>query len=165
LASLHGKTVALIFVDALCTEQAASCASLQELRLVDQVLGTKANQVELVAIEAKPKYLTQDQLVSFDGRAGLDKMSNCLLLTGSPSELRSALNGFGVEYISDPVGAVGHPQTYMMGLPHGQMAYVIDGSGRTREVLTIGDRVAVSKTMESSTAVALANAVERVSRS
>jgi cytochrome oxidase Cu insertion factor (SCO1/SenC/PrrC family) len=165
LASLHGKTVALIFVDSACAAQAASCASVQELRLVDRVLGTKANRVELVAIDTEPKNLKPDELVSFDGRAGLDKMSNWLLLTGSPAELSGALNGFGVHYVSYP-GAVSpdRAMAYMMGLPHGQTAYVIDGSGRTREVLTIGDRGSVSTTMESSTAVALADAVERVSR-
>jgi hypothetical protein len=53
----------------------------------------------------------------------------------------------------------------MMGLPHGQPAYVIDESGRTRQVLITGVRGAESKVMTSSVGVALANAVTQVAGS
>jgi len=158
LSSLHGKTVALTFLDPVCTYQAMGCATVQVLRLADQVLGTSANRVELVAINTSPTYVNYQELVRFDGHAGLDKMSNWLFLTAPLPTLRGVLNGFAV-HVSDA-----RNQEMGMGLPHGQTAYVIDGSGRTREVLSMGDRGALSKTMESSTAVVLANAVERVNR-
>jgi cytochrome oxidase Cu insertion factor (SCO1/SenC/PrrC family) len=156
LASLHGKTVALTFLDPGCTHQAMGCATAQVLRLADGVLGTSANRVELVAINTSPTYFTSHDLVRFDGHAGFDNVDNWLFLTGPLSALRGVLNDFAI-HVSDARGMG-------MGLPHGQVAYVIDGSGRTREVLSIGDRGAVSNVMESSTAVSLANAVERVSQ-
>lgn len=156
LASLHGKTVALTFVDAGCTYQAMGCAAVEVLRLADRVLGTMANRVELVAINTSPTYLNSHYLVTFDGQAGLGNVGNWLFLTGPLPALRGVLNDFAV-HVSDARGME-------MGLPHGQRAYVIDGSGRTREVVSIGDRGAVSEVMESSTAVVLANAVERVSQ-
>jgi len=157
LASLHGKTVALTFLDPTCGYEAMGCATVQVLRLVDQFLGTSANRVELVSINTSPTPLNSHALVTVDGHAGLAKMDNWLFLTGSMPALRGVLNGFAVHF-SDA-------RDMGMGVPHGQVAYVIDGSGRTREVLNIGDRGALSTAMESSTAVTLANAVERVSRS
>jgi cytochrome oxidase Cu insertion factor (SCO1/SenC/PrrC family) len=154
LASFHGKTVALIFLDPSCTHnQMGGCAGAQELRLVDQVLGRGANRVELVAIDTDPQYQNPDDLVSFDSVAGLGKVANWLYLTGPTSALSNVLNNFGV-HVSQG--------SNMMGSPHGQTAYVIDGSGRTREVVSIGDRGSVSTVMESSVAVTIANAVKRV---
>lgn len=158
LASLQGKTVALTFIDPTCASQAGGCAAVQELRLVDQVLGTMANRVELVAIDTNPTYLKRDDLISFDRRAGLDKVSNWLYLTGPMPRLKDVLNGFAI-YISESGGS---NMNLMMGLPHGQVAYVIDGSGRTREVVTTGDRGPETKVMTSSVGMTLANAVERV---
>jgi cytochrome oxidase Cu insertion factor (SCO1/SenC/PrrC family) len=160
LASLHGKTVALFFLDPTCIYQSGGCPAVQELRLVDRDLGTRSNQVELVAIDTNPKYLKPDDLVTFDRRAGLDKVGNWLCLTGSLSELTNILNGFGVH-----VSSTGYNMRLQMGLPHGQTAYVIDRFGRTREVLSTGDRGSASKVMTSSVAGALANAVERVASS
>jgi cytochrome oxidase Cu insertion factor (SCO1/SenC/PrrC family) len=157
IASLHGKTVALTFFDSTCTHAAGGCATVQELRLVDRVLGTMADRVELVAINTNSAYQTPDNLASFDRRAGLNKVSNWMYLTGPLSQLRDVLSGFAI-HVSGPQG-----YKYMsMGLPHGQTAYVIDGSGATREVLTTGDRGSESKVMTSSVAVALANAIEQV---
>jgi cytochrome oxidase Cu insertion factor (SCO1/SenC/PrrC family) len=157
IASLHGKTVALTFFDSTCTHAAGGCATVQELRLVDRVLGTMADRVELVAINTNSAYQRPGDLASFDRRAGLDRVSNWMYLTGPLSQLRDVLSGFAI-HVSGPQG-----YKYMsMGLPHGQTAYVIDGSGVTREVLTTGDRGSESKVMTSSVAVALANAVEQV---
>jgi cytochrome oxidase Cu insertion factor (SCO1/SenC/PrrC family) len=157
IASLHGKTVALTFFDSTCTHAGGGCANVQELRLVDRVLGTIANRVELVAINTNSAYQSSDDLASFDRRAGLDKVSNWMYLTGPLSQLRDVLSGFAV-YVSGPDGY----KDMSMGVPHGQTAYVIDAAGVTREVLTTGDRGSESKVMTSSVAVALANAIERV---
>ncbi|MBO0715177.1 MAG: SCO family protein, partial [Acidimicrobiales bacterium] len=160
LADLRGKTLALTFLNSACTYQGAGCPTLRELRLSDRILGAKADRVELVAVSADPKYVTPAELAAFDRRAGLGKMGNFLYLTGSLPELRRVLNDYAV-HLSAP-GANGHYTS--MGLPHGQTAYVIDGSGHTREVLTTGDRGAVSSAMASSVGVALANAIGRVTR-
>ncbi|MBO0691667.1 MAG: SCO family protein [Acidimicrobiaceae bacterium] len=160
LTSLRGKAVALIFLDPACTKQMeGSCAAVDELRLTDRVLGTQAKGVELVAINSNPRYANPADMATFDDYFGLDKMRNWLYLTGRRSELTRVLNDFGVHVAPRGGGQRGYSA---MGLPHGQSAYVIDGSGRTREVLSIGDRGAVSKVMESSVAVALANAIEQV---
>ena len=50
LSSLHGRVVALTFLDPVCTSDCPLIA--QELRLTDQMLGTSAGPVEMVAVVA-----------------------------------------------------------------------------------------------------------------
>jgi hypothetical protein len=78
------------------------------------------------------------------------------------SRLSNVLSSFGVHVADRGYTVRGQLRGTMMGLPHGQVAYVIDRSGRTREVISIGDRGSVSGVMKSSVAVTLANAIERV---
>ena len=168
LNGLHGKTVALIFLNPECSkEMAGSCAPVQELRLATQILGTKANGVELVAIDTNPLELSPGYLERFDRQNGLGNTPNWLYLTGRRSALTNVLSNFGAHMSA----AANTPIMYgkdSMGLPHGdgQSAYVIDGSGRIREVVSTGIRgEASTKAVESSVAVSLANAIERVAGS
>ena len=89
LASLRGKTVALTFLDDTCTTDCPVIA--QEFRSADSYLGSSARRVEMVAINANPRFITPDYLAAFDHQEGLEDVANWLYLTGSLPELRAGL--------------------------------------------------------------------------
>ena len=124
LADLRGKTVALTFLDDTCTTDCPVIAS--EFRTADQYLGADARQVELVAVNANPRFLAPDYLAAFDQQEGLQHLSNWLFLTGPLPELRQVWKSYGISVIYLPGGAM---------IGHSEYAYVIDAEGRTRDLL------------------------------
>jgi cytochrome oxidase Cu insertion factor (SCO1/SenC/PrrC family) len=124
LADLRGYTVALTFLDPVCTTDCPLIA--QEFRVTDQLLGSAAGKVKFVAIAANPLYHTVGVLDAFDRQEGLDAQANWLFLTGSTSQLATVLNAYRVATFVTPAGGmVGHADT----------AYVIDAHGSTRRVM------------------------------
>jgi cytochrome oxidase Cu insertion factor (SCO1/SenC/PrrC family) len=150
LSSLRGKVVALTFLDDTCTTDCPVIA--QELRTADSYLGADARRVEIVAINANPRYVTPDYLVAFDEQEGLGHVANWLYLTGTLPELRQVWKSYGESVVYFPGGA-------MVG--HSEYAWVIDASGRTRDILDTDPGPATSAT-ESSFAVMLTDAVKAV---
>ena len=73
LASLRGKTIALTFLDDTCTTDCPVIAS--EFRTADRYLGSHARQVEMVAINANPRFITPDYLAAFDQQEGLEHVT------------------------------------------------------------------------------------------
>ena len=65
-----GKTIALTFLDHVCTSDCPVIA--QEFRLADGMLGADARHVELVAIDANPLYIAPDYLAAFDHQEDLE---------------------------------------------------------------------------------------------
>jgi cytochrome oxidase Cu insertion factor (SCO1/SenC/PrrC family) len=150
LATLHGKELALTFLDPVCTSDCPLIA--QEFRAANGVLGADSRNVELVAIDANPRYRSTDFLAAFDQQEGLARVPNWLYLTGSLPQLEAVWRAFGVQIDYAPGGAM---------IDHSEIAYVIDASGRTREVLNTDPGPATEAT-QSSFAVALAGALQRV---
>ncbi len=150
LASLRGKTVAFTFLDDTCTTDCPVIAS--EFRTADSYLGAAARHVEMVAVNANPRYLAPDYLVAFDQQEGLAHLPNWLYLTGSLPQLRRVWRSYGEAVIYLPAGA-------MVG--HGEYAYVIDADGHTRDVLDTDPGPATNAT-ESSFSVMLADTIKSV---
>ena len=150
MASLRGKTVALTFLDDTCTTDCPVIAS--EFRTADGYLGGDARRVEMVAINANPRYVTPDYLVAFDQQEGLERVPNWLYLTGSLAQLRQVWKSYGEEVAYLPAGAM---------IMHGEYAWVIDSSGRTRDILDTDPGPATSAT-KSSFSVMLAGTIESV---
>jgi cytochrome oxidase Cu insertion factor (SCO1/SenC/PrrC family) len=150
LASLRGKTVVLTFLDDTCTTDCPVIAD--ELRTADSYLGASARDVELVAVNANPRFITPDYLAAFDQQEGLEHLANWLYLTGSLPELRRVWASWGQVVIYLPGGAM---------VEHSEYAYVVDATGRTRFVLDT-DPGPASEATEGSFAVMLANAVRSV---
>ena len=73
LSSLAGHTVVLTFLDPVCTSDCPLIA--QELRVTDQMLGTSARPVDLVAVVANPLYTSTAVTVAFDKQEGLDHLA------------------------------------------------------------------------------------------
>jgi cytochrome oxidase Cu insertion factor (SCO1/SenC/PrrC family) len=124
LASLRGKTVALTFLDDTCTTDCPVIA--QEFRSADTALGAEARRVDMVAINANPRFITPDYLAAFDHQEGLEGVANWRYLTGSLPELEDVWRSYGEEVIYLPAGAM---------IGHDEFAYVIDATGHTRYVL------------------------------
>jgi cytochrome oxidase Cu insertion factor (SCO1/SenC/PrrC family) len=124
LASLAGRTVVLTFLDPVCTSDCPLIA--QELRLTDQMLGTSAGPVEMVAVVANPLYTSTAATTAFDRQEGLNHLANWTYLTGSLSRLHQVWNDYGVQIQVTPAGAM---------VAHGDIVYIIDKSGHTREIL------------------------------
>jgi len=153
LHSLRGKAVALTFLDPVCVSDCPLIA--QEFRLADQMLGSDASRVEIVAVVINPLYRSRAYLVAFDHQEGLEHLSNWRYLTGSASELHRIWNEFGVlvEYV--PGGAM---------IAHNEIAYVIDPTGHTRYVLDTDPGPGTEAT-KSSFAVVLSTELQNVLRS
>jgi cytochrome oxidase Cu insertion factor (SCO1/SenC/PrrC family) len=124
LASLRGKTVALTFLDPVCTSDCPIIA--QELRQTDTMLGANASKVVFVAVVANPLYRSQAAMLAFDRTEGLNHLKNWLYLTGSLSALERVWNSYGIQLQVETGGAM---------VAHSDLAYVIDTSGHTRDIL------------------------------
>jgi cytochrome oxidase Cu insertion factor (SCO1/SenC/PrrC family) len=122
LSSFRGRTVALTFLDPVCTTDCPVIA--QEFRQADQRLGASAApHTAFVAIVANPIYRSVAVVQAFDHQENLTSLSNWYFLTGSAAELKSVWNAYGVQVQTVSAGAmVGHADT----------AYVIDADGRLR---------------------------------
>jgi len=125
LADLHGKTVALTFLDPVCTSDCPVIA--QEFRAADALLGSSASQVEFVAVVANPIDRTIAFTQAFDRQEGLATLPNWLYLTGTLAQLQQVWDHYGVQVSVEPAGAM---------IAHSDLAYLIDAHGHTREVLS-----------------------------
>jgi cytochrome oxidase Cu insertion factor (SCO1/SenC/PrrC family) len=150
LASLRGKTIAFTFLDDTCTTDCPVIAS--EFRTADSYLGTEARRVEMVAVNAYPRYIAPDYLAAFDDQEGLEHVANWLYLTGSLAQLRHVWKSYGEAVIYLPAGAM---------IGHSEYAYVIDANGHTRDVLDTDPGPATDAT-ESSFSVMLADTIKSV---
>ena len=151
LASLRGKVVFVTFLDDVCVSTCPIIA--QELRVADGMLGADASRVEIVAIDANPRFITPDYLRAFDQQEGLTHLANWLYLTGSSlHQLEAAWRAFGavVQYL--PGGAM---------VDHSEFAEVIDASGNIRYLLNSDPGPGTAAT-QSSFAVTLADTIKSV---
>ena len=152
LASLRGKTVALTFLDDVCTSDCPVIA--QEFRMADTLLGAQARQVELVAVDANPRYIAPDYLAAFDRQEHLEDVPNWLYLTGSLHQLEHVWRSYGATVEYSPAGAM---------IDHSESADVIDANGRVRYILNT-DPGPASEASKSSFSVTLANAIRSAIR-
>jgi cytochrome oxidase Cu insertion factor (SCO1/SenC/PrrC family) len=150
LARLKGKTIALTFLDDTCTTDCPVIA--QEFRTADSYLGGDARRVEMVAVNANPRFITPDYLAAFDRQEGLTHMANWLYLTGPLPELRRIWRAYGILVVYEPGGAM---------VSHSEYAYVIDATGHTRDVLDTDPGPATEAT-KASFAVMLADTIKTV---
>ena len=148
MRGLRDKTIALTFLDPVCTSDCPVIA--QEFRQADHMLGAEAKQVELVAIDANPRFIAPDDLVAFDDQENLARVSNWLYLTGSEPQLARIWDSYGI--------LVGYASGGAM-IAHSDTAYVIDRSGDLRYVLNADPGGATAAT-ESSFAATLADSIE-----
>jgi cytochrome oxidase Cu insertion factor (SCO1/SenC/PrrC family) len=121
LSSLRGHTVALTFLDPVCTSDCPLIA--QEFHQTDQRLGSQSSKVDFVAIVANPIYRSISFTNAFDRQEGLTHVGNWLYLTGSVSQLRRVWNSYGVLVETSGAGAM---------VAHNDLAFVIDARGHER---------------------------------
>jgi cytochrome oxidase Cu insertion factor (SCO1/SenC/PrrC family) len=153
LASLHGKTVLLTFLDPVCTSDCPLIA--QEFRVADRLLGASSARVELVAVVANPIYRSLAYTRAFDRQEGLSGLPNWLFLTGSLPQLQQAWKNYAISAQILPAGGM---------IGHSDIAYVIDANGRTRTELNFDPGPGTASSV-SSFAVELSDAAQNVMRS
>jgi cytochrome oxidase Cu insertion factor (SCO1/SenC/PrrC family) len=124
LADLRGYTVAMTFLDPVCTTDCPVIA--QEFRAANQMLGSAAGKVRFVAIAANPQYHSVTVIDDFDRKEGLTSEPNWFYLTGSSATLHSVLNSYGVAVANGTAGSM---------TIHADMAYVIDARGVIRRII------------------------------
>jgi cytochrome oxidase Cu insertion factor (SCO1/SenC/PrrC family) len=124
MTSLRGYTVAMTFLDPVCTTDCPVIA--QEFKAANQLLGSSSDKVRFVAIAANPQYHSVTALDDFDHEEGLDSQSNWLYLTGSTSTLAAVLHSYGVAVVNGVAGSM---------TIHADLAYVIDPRGVTRWII------------------------------
>jgi cytochrome oxidase Cu insertion factor (SCO1/SenC/PrrC family) len=149
LASLRGKKVALTFLDPVCTSDCPTIA--QEFRQADHLLGSSAAQVEFVAINLNPRYLSTDYLTEFDQQESLQGLANWRFLTGSLPDLEATWRAYGVFSALAPGGAM---------VAHSDVAFVIDAGGVLRYSLDT-DPGPATKATTSSFAATLRDAINQ----
>jgi cytochrome oxidase Cu insertion factor (SCO1/SenC/PrrC family) len=149
LSDLRGRTVALTFLDPVCTSDCPFIA--QEFRQANMLLGSDSDRVVFVAVVTNEDYRSTAFTKAFDRQEGLDHMKNWLYLTGSLSALERVWDDYGIVADVAPAGAM---------IAHSELAYLIDSRGHTRVVLSTepGNGPAAS----SSFSVYLANELQRV---
>jgi len=150
LAGLRGRVVLLTFLDPVCISDCPLLA--QEFRAADQILGSQARRVALVAVVANPVYRSIAYTRAFDRQERLTGLRNWYFLTGSLKQLAQTWTAYYVTAQLNGPGAMAlHPD----------LAYVIDASGNTRTELNL-DPGPGTASSESSFAAELAQAAERV---
>jgi cytochrome oxidase Cu insertion factor (SCO1/SenC/PrrC family) len=124
LSSLRGHTVALTFLDPVCTSDCPLIA--QEFHQADERLGNQDAKVYFVAIVANPIYRSVAFTDAFDRQEGLAHVGNWLYLTGSVEQLRRVWSSYGVLVETAGAGAM---------IAHSDLTFVIDARGNERAVL------------------------------
>jgi cytochrome oxidase Cu insertion factor (SCO1/SenC/PrrC family) len=124
LGGLRGKVVLLTFLDPVCTTDCPLIA--QELKAAGRLLGTRASQVELVAIVANPTYTSTAFTQAFSRQEGMDTVPDWLYLTGPLTRLRQIWQKYGITVQNLPAGAMS---------AHNDVAFVIDRTGHIRTEL------------------------------
>ena len=124
LSSLRGHTVALTFLDPVCTSDCPLIA--QEFRQTDLQLGPAGRNVDFIAIVANPIYRSISFTKAFDSQESMNRLPNWYFLTGSLSQLQRVWNSYGVLVSTVGAGAM---------IAHSDLAFIIDGHGRERGAL------------------------------
>jgi cytochrome oxidase Cu insertion factor (SCO1/SenC/PrrC family) len=122
LATFKGRTVALTFLDPVCTTDCPLIA--QEFRQVDARIGSTANTA-FVAVVANPTYLGVQFVQAFDAQENMN-MPNWYFLTGSLAQLRAVWDSYGIQVQTTGSGGMS---------AHSDTTYVIDGVGHLRTIL------------------------------
>lgn len=119
LAALHGKAVALYFMDPRCTDICPIVA--QEFIDADHDLGTAASQVALVGIDVNPGATARHWLTTFDDEHGLDQLPNWYFLSGGLDQLKSVWNAYNINVQLTKAGDVEHTTVIEFIDPDGQL--------------------------------------------
>ena len=154
LASLRGKVVLLTFLDPVCTTDCPLIA--QEFKATGTMLGAQARQTELVAIVANPTYYGTQFTQAFDRQEGLSTVPDWLYLTGTPAQLRSAWQQYGVTVQNLPAGAMS---------AHDDLAFVIDRAGVIRQEIDADPGPGTTSTRSSFAALFAADVRQALSQS
>jgi cytochrome oxidase Cu insertion factor (SCO1/SenC/PrrC family) len=150
LSSFRGRTVAVTFLDPVCTSDCPLEA--QEFRQAGQLLGAAWRHVELVAVVANPVDYQLGYTRAFDRQEGLAGVPNWLYLTGTLPRLRQVWRNYGIAAQVEPAGSM---------IGHSEVAYVIDQAGHVRQEMDFNPGPGTAST-RSSFAAELTDAAQQL---
>jgi cytochrome oxidase Cu insertion factor (SCO1/SenC/PrrC family) len=150
LASLRGKVVLLTFLDPVCTNDCPLIG--REFAAAGRLLAGDSGRVRLAAVVASRTYRSVAVMRAYDQEAGLGKLPDWLYLTGTVAQLSRVWHDYAVAVQTLPAGAM---------TLHSDIAYVIDQSGRIRQILNMDPGPGTAVTL-SSFATQLAGAARQV---
>jgi len=122
LSSLRGNVVAMAFLYTRCPDVCPITAA--KFRAAQQALGADASRVRFVAVSVDPDGDTPSEVRAFS--AAHDLSSNWRYLIGARAQLQAVWSAYGVGAFSSPTGR---------GVDHNDAIYVLDASGREREIV------------------------------
>lgn len=122
LSSLRGNTVAMAFLYTRCPDVCPLTAA--NFRAAQKSLGGDADRVRFVAVSVDPEGDTPDAVRAFS--AAHDLSTNWHYLIGPRAQLQQVWSAYGIGAFSAGPG---------MAVQHNDAIYVIDASGREREIV------------------------------
>lgn len=99
LSSLRGKVVVWSLNDDQCTDLCTLFA--QDVIAADRDLGTAANDVVFVSVNANPFYPSPGAVLAWSQTNEVESLPNWLYLTGSPAQLEQTWRDFKVTVVQD----------------------------------------------------------------
>jgi cytochrome oxidase Cu insertion factor (SCO1/SenC/PrrC family) len=96
----------------------------QEIVRANRQLGTKAEDVEYLAVNVNQYHESQQDVMAFSQEQGLNDLPNWHFLTGTTEQLKAVWNSYHIDVIPNPDGDV----------QHGSDMYFIDKQGNERFV-------------------------------
>ena len=153
-SSLRGKVVLLAFLDPVCTTDCPLIA--QEMRSADAMLGSKARNIELVAVVANPTYISTAYTKAFTSQENLSQVPNWLYLTGSLSQLSAIWRDYGIEVENLPAGAMA---------AHNDVAFVISADGTLRQEISDDPGPGTSATKSSFAGLLVSSVIQTMGQS
>jgi cytochrome oxidase Cu insertion factor (SCO1/SenC/PrrC family) len=125
--SLRGKVIVISFLDPECYD---SCPLLaNEMANAVDMLGVKASDVALLAINVNPFFNHRADVAAFTNEHGLSAMRNWHFVTGTNRQVSDVLASFGQGITVPRVGMIGHPQTVLIIDRQGRQLAAINDSG------------------------------------
>jgi cytochrome oxidase Cu insertion factor (SCO1/SenC/PrrC family) len=124
---LRGKVIVISFLDPECYD---SCPLLaNEMANAVDMLGVKASDVALLAINVNPFFNHRADVAAFTNEHGLSSMRNWYFVTGTNRQVSDVLASFGQGITVPRVGMIGHPQTVLIIDRQGRQLAAINDSG------------------------------------
>lgn len=146
LSSLHGKVVALEFMDPVCMDICPIIS--QEFVNADQLLGQNKQGVVFLAVNVNQFHESPSDVMKFSREHGLTKLPNWHFLTGSTSQLKAVWAAYGVSVVPNLTGDVQHSSILYFVDRHGNEAYAANPTNQKSLIPQWGQGIAaVAKTL------------------
>jgi protein SCO1/2 len=139
LAGARGKLVVLTFLDAVCDTDCPLIAN--QLAIADRRLGTRAAEVEFIAIDTNPVFHYRRDAAAFTAEHGMADLPNWHFVTGDPYVVQDLLAAYGITVTVPAVGMIEHTEAIYFLTADGREAAYLDDGAAEQLTTTYADQV------------------------